>query len=205
MLYLIDVKLYYYCRIKVAITSFYFILRFYTHFLLCKTNKFLYTILNCYIRVNTNIDGKLTTNIHWTCHCTHTNIHGQLTTSIHWPWHCTHTNIYGQLTTSIHWPCHCTLHFYVVFKSFVIVSFFCVEANLRRFFFIACRWRSSCQEKRGGIHIFLPVPRTWISNLICRDLIMFSVLRWVVSVRFVDTDGIVDNHCLNVLFISVRV
>jgi len=26
-----------------------------------------------------------------------------------------------------------------------------------------------------------------------------------VSVRFVDTDGIVDNHCLNVLFISVRV
>ena len=44
--------------------------------------------------------------------------------------------------------------------------------------------------------------RNWIFNYICRDLFcVFSELRR--EVRFVDTGGIIDHHCLNILFITI--
>ena len=42
---------------------------------------------------------------------------------------------------------------------------------------------------------------TWISNIICHGLFVFSELRWEAHVRFVDIGGIIDHHLLNFLFI----
>jgi hypothetical protein len=38
--------------------------------------------------------------------------------------------------------------------------------------------------------------RTWISNVICRGIFVFSELTLAVGVPFVDSDVIVDHHCL---------
>ena len=47
---------------------------------------------------------------------------------------------------------------------------------------------------------------TRISNVSSRGLFMFNNLRWVAIVRFVDTGGIVDHHCLiNFLFIRCQI
>ena len=46
---------------------------------------------------------------------------------------------------------------------------------------------------------------TCISNTICRGhFFLFSDLRSEVVVRFVDIDGIVDHHCLNVLSSNLK-
>jgi hypothetical protein len=53
--------------------------------------------------------------------------------------------------------------------------------------------------------MFLPssdVNMSLISNIICHGLFMFNVLRWEMIVCFVDIGGIVDNQCLNFIFIT---
>ena len=69
--------------------------------------------------------------------------------------------------------------------------------------------RSSYQEGRIEIpvtcltltHCCLFQSTTWISNIICHGLFVFSELRWEAHVRFVDIGGIIDHHLLNFLFI----
>jgi hypothetical protein len=39
--------------------------------------------------------------------------------------------------------------------------------------------------------------RTWISNVICRGIFVSSELNLAVGVPFVDSDVIVDHHCLH--------
>ena len=74
-----------------------------------------------------------------------------------------------------------------------------------------CRWRFSYQEGRVGIsltgltppHFCVPSQtRTWISNVICGSLFMFSEWMWEAIVRFVGIGGIVAHHCFNFLFIT---
>jgi hypothetical protein len=45
---------------------------------------------------------------------------------------------------------------------------------------------------------------TWIPNVICRGLFVFSELRWKVIIRFVYIGEISDHHCLNFLFITEK-
>ena len=69
--------------------------------------------------------------------------------------------------------------------------------------------RSSYQEGRIEIPVTcltltqccLFQSTTWISNIICHGLFVFSELRWEAHVRFVDIGGIIDHHLLNFLFI----
>jgi len=68
---------------------------------------------------------------------------------------------------------------------------FKAEANLCRFFLIVrlymyCRWRSSYQERRVGhlinqftpdtlfVYFCLSQDKTWITNVICRGLLVYS-------------------------------
>jgi hypothetical protein len=48
--------------------------------------------------------------------------------------------------------------------------------------------------------------RTWISNVICHGLlcVQWVQLRWEVIVCLVDIGGIDDHHCLNFLFINLK-
>ena len=51
--------------------------------------------------------------------------------------------------------------------------------------------------------IFLSQARTWNSKVIIMSWVFFvlKALKWEIVDRFVDIGGIVDNHCLNFLFI----
>ena len=78
--------------------------------------------------------------------------------------------------------------------------------------YMYCHWSSSYQEGKVVIpltgltppqFLCLSQARTWISNVICHGLFMFSELRQEVFVRFVDIGGIGDHHCLNFLIITL--
>ena len=56
-----------------------------------------------------------------------------------------------------------------------------------------------------AILLCLSQARIWISNVICCDLYFkFNEFSWEVIVCFVDTGKIVDHHCLNFLFMKVK-
>ena len=87
----------------------------------------------------------------------------------------------SQLTTNIHWVCYCTDHFYVVIHFCDSMLSFWVEANCAGFLY--CRWRFSYQEGRrwDPINRFNPTTllclsqtRTWITNVLCRGIFVFS-------------------------------
>jgi hypothetical protein len=71
-----------------------------------------------------------------------------------------------------------------------------------------CSWRSNYQKGRVGgwlkpdtcLCLFHLV--TWISNVICRDRFSLRSMSWGVEIFFcfVDIGGIVDHHCLNLVF-----
>jgi hypothetical protein len=55
---------------------------------------------------------------------------------------------------------------------------------------------------KSAIFLFLSQANTWISNVICCSslFLMLNELRYVI-VSFVDIGGIVDQHCLNFVFV----
>jgi hypothetical protein len=87
---------------------------------------------------------------------------------------------------SIHWPCHCTVHVYVVihFCDSTVVFLSAIRAGFfLSFVYMYCRWRSRYQKGGGWgpINRFNSATflcpfhtRTWISNVICRGLFVFS-------------------------------
>jgi predicted transcriptional regulator len=73
------------------------------------------------------------------------------------------------------------------------------------YFYMHYRWRSSYQEAMVRIpsNLFNPATllykakaRTCISNVICCGIFVFSEFNLAVGVPFVDSDVIVDHHCL---------
>jgi hypothetical protein len=48
-----------------------------------------------------------------------------------------------------------------------------------------------------AILLYKAKARTWISNVICRGIFVLSELNLAVCVPFVDSDIIVDHHCLH--------
>jgi hypothetical protein len=54
-----------------------------------------------------------------------------------------------------------------------------------------------CYMSCVNVNIVKAKARTWISNVICRGIFVSSELTLVVGVSFVDSDVIVDHHCLH--------
>ena len=88
----------------------------------------------------------------------------------------------SQLTTSVHWPCRCTLYVLLSFIFVILVVCGLFEWKRICLFYMYCHWRSRYQEGRVGIPLTglnppqwcMSQARTWISNVICRGLFVFS-------------------------------
>ena len=93
-----------------------------------------------------------------------------------------------QLTTSIHWSCYCTVHVYVVFHFWdsIICGLF-VETNLFRFLVhlfiyvllmeIQLSW-DSINRLYSATFLCLSQAMSWISNVTCHGLFVFSELSY---------------------------
>ena len=131
----------------------------------------------------------------------------------------------------MHWPCYCTVHVVIHYCHRSFCGYESVQVFFLSFVYICIAvgdpvikrrgLRSSYQEERVEIQLsrgegwdpinrfnpatLLCLSQTWISNVICGGLFMFSEFRWEVILRFVDIGEIDDHHCLNFLFIIVKV
>jgi hypothetical protein len=56
---------------------------------------------------------------------------------------------------------------------------------------------------RFNVTIFLCLSeiRNWISNIVCRDLLVFDYWKWEIVFRLGDIDGIIEHNCLNFFII----
>ena len=86
----------------------------------------------------------------------------------------------------------------ILFSAIFPVGWVCI--------YMYCHWRSGYQEGMVVILLTHLTPHYCACNNpgpVCRGppLLVLSEWRWEAIVHFVDIGGVVDNHCLNFLFI----